>query len=182
MWIFPADAEGLVYLEILAGFNATPAENALLRVVAIKGIARIDFEGLRLEGDFLMFDLEENRGVVDGAIAVVVVADRAVKQMIAKDAIEGFTARCLCFRRPGFDMGAVNGIGSAGSHEFAVHLDHAGIAGLDGTKLGMIADLRNQDSAAVDDIDQEFSRLHLLSLAVHGDRQKSNLPSSTEGC
>ena len=98
MRIFPADAEGLVYLQVLAGFHATPAENALLRIVAIKGIARIDFVGLGLEGDFLMFDFEEDRSVVDGAVAVVIVADRAVEQMIAQDAVEGLTLRCLRLR------------------------------------------------------------------------------------
>src|ERR1700758_5190916 len=30
MFILPADAERLVYLQVLAGFHATPAENALL--------------------------------------------------------------------------------------------------------------------------------------------------------
>jgi len=79
-------------------------------------------------------------------------------------------------------MDAVDGIGSAGSHELAVHLDHAGIAGLDWTKLGMIADLRNHESATVDDVDQALPRLDLLRLAVHDNRQGSNLPSTIAGC
>src|SRR5215469_18816505 len=129
-----------------------------------------------------MFDLEEDGSVVDGAVAIVVVADRAVEQMIAQDTIEGFALRCLHPGRPGFDPDAVDGSGSAGSHELAVHLNQAGIAGLDGTKLGMIADLRNQSSAAVNSVDQALPRLDLLGLAVHDNRQASNLPLSIAGC
>jgi len=120
-----------------------------------------------------MFDFEENRGVVDGTVAVVIVADRAVEQMIAEDAIKCLTLRCPRPRRCGLDMGAVNGIGSTGPHELAVHLDHAGIAGLDGTKLGVKADLGNQDSAAVDGLDQALPGLELLGLAVYDNRQGS---------
>src|SRR5271170_4890582 len=129
-----------------------------------------------------MFDFEEDRSVMDGAVAVVIVADRAVEQMIAEDAIEGLTLRCLRPRRRDLDLGVVDGIGSTGPHELAVHLDHAGIACLDGTKLGMIADLRNQDSAAVEGFDQALPRTDLLRLAVHVNRQGSNLPSSITGC
>jgi hypothetical protein len=182
MRVFPADAEGLVYLQVLTGFNAAPAENALLRIVAIKGIAWIDLVGFGLERDVLMFDGEQNRGVVDGAVAVVIVADRAVEQMISEDAIEGITLRCLRPRWPGFDMGAIDSIGSAGSHKLAVHLNHAGIASLDWTKLRMIADLRNHDSATVEGVDQSLSGLDLLRLSVHDNGQGSDLPSSIAGC
>jgi hypothetical protein len=123
-----------------------------------------------------MFDVEEDSSVMDGAIAIVVVADRAIKFMISKNVIE-----CLALCRPGtrrrgFHLGAVNGIDSAGSDELAVHLDHTGIAGLDGTKLGVIANLRNYDSAAVDGVYQAFPDIEFLGFAVHDDRQGSSPP------
>ena len=123
-----------------------------------------------------MFDGKEDRSVVDGTIAVVVVADRAIKLMIAKNVVERLMLRRPRSRRRGFHLGTVDGICSAGSHELAVHLDHTGIAGLDRTKLRMIANLRNHDSVAVEGVDQALSRLDFQRLAVHDDRQGSSPP------
>ena len=81
-------------MQNLEVFHATPAENALLRIVAIKGIARIDLVGFGLEG-CLDVRLRGDRSVVDGAVVVVIVADSAVEQMIAQDVVEGLTLRCL---------------------------------------------------------------------------------------
>lgn len=122
-----------------------------------------------------MFDFEENRSVVNGAIAIVVVADRAVKLMIPENVIEGLTLRCLRSRRRSLDLNAINRGGSASPHELAVQLHHARIAGLDGAELRMVADLRNGDPAAIDGVDQVLPRLDLLSLVVHEYRQGSDL-------
>src|SRR5204862_7349696 len=43
---------------------------------------------LRLEGNPLVLDGEQLGRVVDGAVPVVVVADRAVEEMVAEDAVE----------------------------------------------------------------------------------------------
>jgi hypothetical protein len=56
--------------------------------------------------------------------------------------------------------------GATGSHQLAIHLDHAGIAGLDGTKLGVIADLGNLDSATVDGVDQALPGLDDLACGL----------------
>ena len=123
----------------------------------------IHFIGLGLVGNLLMLDVEQRGGVVHRAVAVVVVADRAVEQMIAEDAVKGFALRCVCARGEEVDhVHAVRGHGAAGSHQLAVDLHHAGVAGLDRSKLRVIADLRNSDSAAVDHVDQAFPGLDRL--------------------
>ena len=159
--ILPIDAQRFIDLEGLAGLNAAPAENALVGIVAIEGIGHIHFIRLGLVGDLLVLNCEQLGGVVHGAVAVVVVADRAVEQMVAEDAIEGFALRRVRARRRCDDVHALRGHGAAGSHQLAVDLDHAGIAGLDRSELGVIADLRYFDSAAVDQVDQALSRLEL---------------------
>ena len=92
-----------------------------------------------------------------GAVAVVVVADRAVEHVIAEDAVKGFALRRVRARRGRHHVHALGRHGAAGSHQFAVDLHHAGIAGLDRSKLGVIANLRYFDSATVDQVDQAFS-------------------------
>ncbi len=166
--ILPIDAQRFIDLEGLARLNAASAENALVGIVAIEGIGHIHFIGLGLVGDFLMLDCEQLGGVMHGAVAVVVVADRAVEQMIAEDAVKGFALRRIRTRRRGDHVHALGGHGAAGSHQFAVDLHHAGIAGLDRSKLGVIANVRYFDSAAVDQVDQALSRLNCLWLAVNG--------------
>ena len=42
----PIDGEGFVYLDVLTGFDATAAQNALLRIVAIEGISAVLLVGL----------------------------------------------------------------------------------------------------------------------------------------
>ena len=124
---------------------------------------------LGLEGNLLVLDREQFRGVVDGAVAVVVVADRAVEQVVAEDAIE-----CLALggRRPrrlgGRPSSPSAACRCAGADQLAVDLDHAGVAGLDGAELGVIADLRNLGAAAVDHIDQPLSWLDRLQFAING--------------
>src|SRR5256885_16534342 len=77
--IFPVDREGFVDLDVLTGFHAAATENALIGIVTIEGISVIDFVRLRSERDSLMLNGEQLRGVMNSAIAIVVVADRAVE-------------------------------------------------------------------------------------------------------
>ena len=168
MRILPIDAERFIDLEGLARLNAAPAENALVGIVAVEGIGHIHFVGLGLVGDLLVLDCEQLGGVVHGAVAVVVVAHRAVEQVIAEDAVEGFALRRIRARRGCDHVHALGGHGAAGPHQFAVDLHHAGIAGLDRSELGVIADVRNFDSATVDQVDQALSRLNCLWPAVNG--------------
>ena len=93
MRILPVDRKRFVHLHVLAGFDAAAAENALVGIVAIERIGVVDLVRLGLEGDFLVLDREHLGRVVDRAVAVVVVADRAVEQVILEDAIERLALR-----------------------------------------------------------------------------------------
>jgi hypothetical protein len=73
--------------------------------------------------------------------------------MIAQNAIKGFPLGRVRTRRGCNHVHAIRGHGAAGSQQLAVDLDHTGVTGLDGSKLGMIANLRYFDSATVDQID-----------------------------
>ena len=83
----------LVDLEILACLHAAAAQNALIWVVAVERIGMITSDRLVRNGMSLVLDVEHFGGVVDCAVAVVVVANRAVELMIAQDAIEGLALR-----------------------------------------------------------------------------------------
>jgi hypothetical protein len=56
MWVLPINRERFVYLQVLAGFDAAAAENALIRVVSIERVCVVDFVGFGPEGNVLMFD------------------------------------------------------------------------------------------------------------------------------
>ena len=94
----PVDGEGFVDLDVLAGFDASAAEDALVGIVAIEGVGAVLLVGLLFVGDGLVLYVEVSTGVVDGAVLVVVVADSAVELMVDEDAIVGFALRGVgCF-------------------------------------------------------------------------------------
>src|SRR6266404_2474827 len=93
MRIFPINRKRLIHLHVLAGFHASPAQNALLRVVAIEGVGVILFVGLCVIWNGLVFDSQQFLGVVNGAVSVVVVADGAVENVIAQNPIERISLR-----------------------------------------------------------------------------------------
>ncbi len=141
---FPADRKRFIHLHGLAGLNALAAQNALARIVAVEGIGHIHFIGLGLELMLLVLDIQGQRRVVYPAVLVVVIAYRAIEHVIAKNHIEGFRARILGSLRFRDDFHPGNDLGSAGTYEFAIHFDYAGIAGLDRPHQGrVITDVRN---------------------------------------
>src|SRR5437879_1525347 len=83
--ILPTNRERLVDLNVLAGFDAAAAEDALIGIVPIKGIGRIDRVRFVFEGSVLMLDSKELGGVMDRAVPVVIIADGAVKLVIAEN-------------------------------------------------------------------------------------------------
>ena len=87
MRIFPVDRQRLIDLQILARLNASTAKNTLVGIVTVKGIRQVDAIRLRLVRNFLVFDGEKSGGVVDRAVAVAVVADGAIQEMIAEDTV-----------------------------------------------------------------------------------------------
>src|SRR5690606_8065083 len=83
----PIDAQRLGHLHVLAGFDTARAENALVGIVLIKRIRVVDAPWLGGETVFLVADAEHFGGIVDLALAVVEIADRAVELMVAEDAL-----------------------------------------------------------------------------------------------
>ncbi len=139
----PVDGEGFVDLDVLAGFDAAAAEDALVGVVAIEGVgdgpARTAWH---VRGGPDVLRSSQRGGVVDRAVLVVVVADGAVEVVVLEDAVEGLAlgdvdgfAFCL-------DVHAGGDCCCAGACELSVDLDHASVAALDGAHLREVADLR----------------------------------------
>ena len=111
--------------------------------------------GLGHEGTLLMLDVEQVGGVVDGAVAVVVVADGAIEQVVAEDAVEGFALRAMSRALGlGDDDHAARRLGGAGADQVAIDLDHAGVAGLDGPELRVVADLREDPACFVQQVNE----------------------------
>src|SRR5262249_3145969 len=105
-----------------------------------------------------MFDCQQFGGVVDGAIAVVVVADSAVEQMITQNAIEGLALSVDDFGGFGGDLHACGNGACAGPDEFAIDFDEASVAGLERAELGVITDLRNRNAGAVENVNEALAR------------------------
>ena len=131
MRIFPADRQRLVDLQILAGLHAAAAQNALIGIVAVERITVVDLVGLLLKRVTLVFHGQQFGSVVDCAVAVVVVAHRAVKLMIAENAVERLGAGSSRAAGRRGDFHSVGRHRGASSNQLAIHLHYAGIAGLD---------------------------------------------------
>src|SRR6478736_10362901 len=91
--VLPANRQRLVHLNVLARLDAAATENALVRIVAIKGIRSVHWIRLWPERDFLMFYGQEFCRVVDRAIPVVVVANRAVEHVVAENPVKRLPLR-----------------------------------------------------------------------------------------
>jgi hypothetical protein len=90
MSILPVNRKCFVHLNVLACLNTSTAQNALLRVITIEGIAMVLFIGLGMIWNRLMFDGQQLFRVVDRTVSVVVVAHCAIQNVVAKDAIKCF--------------------------------------------------------------------------------------------
>jgi len=112
------------------GLIAEIAENALVEVVAIERICAIDLVRFRSEWDPLVLNSQQFRRVMDDAVAVVVVADRAVQHVIAQNAIECFHLGRLCLRRLREDRHSIGDWGCTGSNQSAIHFHHARVTRL----------------------------------------------------
>src|ERR1700692_2562495 len=88
--IFPIDGKRFIDLNVLTSLYAAAAENALIRIVAVERIRVINLVRLRSKRNFLVLNGNTLRRFMEGAIAIVVVADSAVKKVIAEDAVKGF--------------------------------------------------------------------------------------------
>ncbi len=88
----PVDGEGLVDLHVLAGLDAAAAEDALVGIIPIEGIGHVLLVWFGSVLARLVLYVEFGGGVVDGAVLVVVVADRAIEHVVLQDAVEGRTS------------------------------------------------------------------------------------------
>src|SRR5581483_3080790 len=140
MLSLPVDRERLVDLDTLASFHASSTKNALLRVVAVKGIRMVLHIRLRSERPLLMLDVKILGGVMNRAVSIVVVAYRAIEIVVLEDAIVGLTLRDVGPIAGSCNLHAGRNLRPAGPHQPAIDFDHAGIAGFDRTHLRVVTD------------------------------------------
>jgi hypothetical protein len=95
-----------------------------------------------LKRDVLVLYLQHLSRVVDRAIPVVIVANRAVKHVIAENPIECFPLRTVSPARFRLHLHAFDNRHRAGALELTIHFDQASVTGLDRAQLMMIANCR----------------------------------------
>jgi len=162
MVALPVDRKRLVDLNALAGLDAAATQDALVGIVAVEGVGVVLRIRLVRERARLVLYVKLRRGVVHGAVLIVVIADRAVEHVVLKDAVEGLALCNVYGFACGFDNHTGNSACATGTHKLSVDLHHAGIAGFDGAHLGQIADLRNGFAVAglgveVEDVDEKLA-------------------------
>ena len=84
MGIFPANRKGFIHLQILASLDAAPAKNALVGVITVKGIGIIHLIWLGPERPLLVLHFHQRGSIVDRAVLVVVVANRAIEFVVPR--------------------------------------------------------------------------------------------------
>jgi hypothetical protein len=164
--VLPANGQRFIHLNVLASLDAAAAKNALIRIVSVERVREIRFVRLGLEGNFLMLHREHFCRVVDRAIPVVIVADRAVEHVVAEDPVERLT---LCGVGPwglGGNLHASGNSGCACSDKLPVDLDHAGVTRLNRAELGMITNVGNFGASSQKEINETFVRLCFNGQAI----------------
>ena len=110
---------------------------------------------------------------MDSAIAIVVVAHRAIEKVIAEDAIESFHLGSGSLLRLRGDVHSIGNLGRACPDQAAVCLYHAGVTRLNRAELRVVANMRNRDVRAVEQINQE-----LIGFGFSNDAVNRNLGHS----
>src|SRR5882672_11164984 len=159
MRIFPADRKRFVDLDILTSLDAAATKDALIWIVAVKWVRVVHFVRFRLERNLLMLDGHQLGRVVHRTIPVVIVADGAVKHVVAQNTVEGFplSGDRSCGSRGNVHSGC--DVGGAGPDQLAVHLHHARVAGLNRTELRMVANLGNFRTDTIDELNERLIEL-----------------------
>ena len=116
---------------------------AVAGAIILERVRPIRFVRLGLKRNFLMLHCEHFCRVVDRAIPVVIVADRAVEHMVAENSVERLPLCGVGSWGLGDNIHACRNSGRACSYELSVDLDHTGIARLNRAELGMIANVGN---------------------------------------
>jgi hypothetical protein len=166
MWILPVDGERFVDFDVLAGLDTAATKDALVRIVPVKRVRGVDLVRLLGEWDFLMIHREHLGRVVHRAVAVIVVADRAVKHMVLEQTVEGFALRGVSPGGFGLDLHPGGNLCRAGAPKLAVDLHHTSIARLNWAELMMVTHTRDLEFVAEEQIDEKFIGFcfHLLSI------------------
>jgi hypothetical protein len=153
----------------LACLYAAAAENALIRVIAIKRVSVVYLIRFGPKGNLLVFDGQRFGCVVNSAIAVIVITDGAIEKVITENTVEGFALCCVGGGRPGIDADWGGNSGCTGPHEVAVYFNHTGVACLDGSELRVITDLGNLAARSIDNVYQPLTGLGSLDQTVNCD-------------
>lgn len=114
-----------------------------------------------------MLNGQHLRRVMDGAITIVVVADRAVEHVVAENAIKSFHLCGCCLGGLRRDSHSICGYGRAGSNQSAVHFNNACVASLNRPELRVVADMRNRSATTVDETDEKLIGLGFLRDSVN---------------
>ena len=109
--------------------------------------------------------------VVDCAIAVVVIANSAVKLVVLKDPVERLALGDIGTLAAGGDCHPSLRLGCARAHQFSVHFHHAGVARLDGPHLRVVANLREIPARqrSIHGLHQQFTGNGRYRVAVKSD-------------
>jgi len=115
-----------------------------------------------------MFNGEQLRRVMDCAVAIVVVANRAVEHVVAQNPIKCLYQRSRRLRRLGGDLHPIGDCGCAGPGQAAVHFHHGRVARLNSTELRVIADVGDRHATTVDQIDENLVGLSISNDTIDG--------------
>jgi hypothetical protein len=119
----------------------------------------------------LVLHIENRRRVMNRAVLVVVIADRAVQHVILENAVKRFTLSNVDGLAHGLHVHSRGYPSRTRSRQFAIHLDQASVAAFDRPHLLYVANLRNrllrvQRRASIQQIDQQLAGAprHLQSI------------------
>ena len=128
----------------------------------------INLVRLRSKGNSLVLNGQQLCRVMNGAISIVVIADRAIEKMITENAIKGFCLRCRSLCRFCGNGHSISDFGCARPNQSAI-LFHTCVTRLNRVELWVIADVGNRSACAVNQIDEKFVELCFLNDAVNID-------------
>lgn len=144
----------------------------MIGLVPVKRIGVVRRVRFRRKFILLVFNLEIFRRIMQRAVPVVVIANRAIQLVIFQQSLHGLKLRFFCPVRQAVDIHAgFNGCG-AGAHQFSVHLHHARVTGLDGAEIRVVTHMRDIVVVGFRYFQNALSCLALVLLTVDLDRQR----------
>jgi hypothetical protein len=107
----------------------------------------------------LVVDVKTLGGVMNRAVLIVVVADRAIEIVIFKEVVKGFALRALGSPARRRHFHSCRDLRAARANQLAIDIHHAGVTGFDRTKLGVVADLGQMSlrQRAIDGLDKQLA-------------------------